>query len=232
MSVEYRHFLVVNEPNWVPKENTAMKVERVLHQWGLLKDITNAVDLSFGAYKELNQATTSINPGAGVAFAYSRVEGESVERIAGPSFYEKKSSQPTEERCVEKIILVVGNDYRVHQSSPCNYFELISPPLLYGSPVLANNEKTKWPFNLLFDVSFPFHIEASPPIVRVHIEAYAKHLHSWDNYQGFWRGGLVIDFGKDLPSFIEEKHALPTRNFITDITTAFQGEIVEVGEVS
>ena len=35
MGVEYRHYLVVNDPEWRPEPDTASRVEEVLRSWGL-----------------------------------------------------------------------------------------------------------------------------------------------------------------------------------------------------
>ena len=126
------------------------------------------------------------------------------------------------------IALVVGDDYRLHWSSDGIDFELISPPFANGKPVLGDEDEE--PYDILFANSFPATGITSPPVVTAHIADHAQANVAWQDYQGYWRGAVVIDFGKDLPSFTDEVHQLPSRDFVAAISTAFRGSIVEVGE--
>ena len=196
----------------------------MLREWGLVHGLKKAVDLTLGTNQELAGATTSVNPGAGVAFVYAGVKGQSVARIAGASL----NDVPTEERYTMRTTLVVGDDYRVHWSSDSIYFELVTPPTSNGIPISANEDED--PFEILFAMSFPSEGATSPPIVKAQVEEHAKHNIAWNDYQGFWRSALVIDFGKNLPAFVEDKHALPARDFVAAVAEAFRGRVVEVGE--
>jgi hypothetical protein len=224
MGVEYRHYLVVNDPAWQPEADTASRVEAVLRSWGLAANPVEAVDLTGGRAKELPTATMAAEPGAGVGVVYAGVQGEAVARIAGHSHY----GAADQDRYLMKIVLIVGRDYRIQQSSESIYFELVEPPKAAGRPSEANDDKE--PFAFAYAASFPSENPTSPPVVRAHIEENAGANIGWTNYQGFWRGGLVIDFGKDLPAFVENKHLLPEARLVTELAEAFRGPLVEVGE--
>ena len=225
MGVEYRHFLVVNEPDWGPQPDTAARVESVLRDWSVVDGLEKVINLALGANNEMKDASTAALPGPGLAFIYSGVHGLPVARIAGASMYDEV--EPAE-RYIMNTTLVVGDDYRLHWSSESIYFELISPPIANGKPVMGDDDQE--PYRILFDQSFPSTGITSPPVVKAHIEEHARPNVAWQTYQGYWRGGVVIDFGKDLPSFTDEVHQLPARDFVAAISTAFRGSIVEVGE--
>jgi hypothetical protein len=63
--------------------------------------------------------------------------------------------------------------------------------------------------------------------VRARIAAHAKKKVA---REGFWRGALVLDFGKDLPAFCGKLHALPARDFVAEIIDAFRGRVVEIAD--
>ena len=83
MGIEYRHFLVVNEPDWRPQPDTAARVESVLRDWSVVDRIEKVINLALGANNEVIDTSTADLPGPGLAFIYSGVQGLPVERIAG-----------------------------------------------------------------------------------------------------------------------------------------------------
>jgi hypothetical protein len=224
MGVEYRHFLVVSDIGWQPQSDTAARVEAVLCDWSLVDRPERIVNLAQGRKKEIKGTTASIVPGPGVAFVYAGTRGLQVQRLAGPSFYE--GVDPAQ-RYTMSTTLVLGRDYRVHASSEELYFELITAPSDNGEPIEANGGT---PPDLLFDTSFPSTDATSPPVVKVHVHDLARHTQAWTDYTGVWRGALIIDFGKDLPAFVDTVHALPTREFVAQISNAFRGPVAEIGE--
>jgi hypothetical protein len=223
MGVEYRHFLVVNDPNWRPENDTALRIDDILRQWLLADRLRRIVDLSTGNDMERVGSNGLVDPGRGLAFRYAGVDGSAVARIAGPSLYDADPDH----RYTMSTWLVLGSDYRVHYSSEAFFFDLISPPTTGGRPIEPDERES---LDILFDQSFPADDATSPPVVKIHVEDHAKPHLAWSQYQGFWRGALVIDFGKDLPHFVDGVHQLPARDFIAAIGEAFRGPIVEVGE--
>ncbi|MDR3404267.1 MAG: hypothetical protein P4L99_17345 [Chthoniobacter sp.] len=225
MGVEYRHYLVVNDPDWRPEPDTAARVEKVLRSWALATRLARAVDLTGGGSRELPAASTSTLPGPGVAFVYEDIQGSAIARVAGPSLHDGVDD---DERYLMKILLIVGHDYRVQWSSESLFFELLSPPTAGGASIEPNDDEG--PFEIAYSASFPAEQATSPPVVRAQVEEHARHHVAWDDYQGFWRSAVVLDFGKDLPAFIEGRHALPEMQFVAALGEAFRGPLVEVGE--
>ena len=167
------------------------------------RHLTRAVNLAGGRGEELTDATTSVAPGAGVGFVYEDVQGPAIARIAGPSAYDA----PDDDRYAMRVVLVVGDDYRIQSSSESIYFEPVMPPENDGEPIEPNQEEE--PFEMAYAASFSSADATSPPLVKAQVADSAKENIAWQDYQGFWRGAVVIDFGKDLPGFVEARHALP-----------------------
>jgi len=259
MGVEYTHYLVVNDPVWKPETDTAARVDAVLRRWALVDQLKRTVDLTGGGHKPIAADVTSAKIGAGVDFIYAGVKGAPVARIAGPPVPPRPhySGPPLEDgdRHTMQTSLVLGSDYRIHRSSESYYFEVTTSPTVNGRPIAAHEREYRFRrgdelYVYLDDQSFPsegrthwlsqiwrFATGASPsppivspPVVRIHVEDHAKANVAWSSYQGFWRGALVIDFGKDLPAFCEGIHALPARDFVAEVAEAFRGPLAEVGE--
>lgn len=224
MGIEYRHFLVVDDPAWLPAADTAIRVDAVLRRWSLVAQLQRVVDISEGTQKSVGAVDpASVQVGSGTVFIYAGIKGESVERIAGANDLD------TDGRYTMRISLVLGDDYRIQWSSESIYFELIEGPTVEGRPVAANEGDDDSPIDTLYARSFPSK-GALPPVVRIHVEDHAKPNVAWTHCQGFWRGALVIAFGKDLPPFYRVVHALPARDFVADVAEAFRGRLVEIGE--
>ncbi|NVM74783.1 hypothetical protein FHW83_000543 [Duganella sp. SG902] len=227
MGVEYRHFLIVDDPAWTPHADTAARVDAVLRRWLLVDKVEQCLDLTGGALNPIDAADlSSIKAGAGVAVVYAGIAGEPVMRIAGASLYNDIDPR---DRYTMRTSLVLGDDFRIPWSSDGVWFELISPPTIAGQPIAANESDDEPGPDLLYERSFPSE-GASPPVVKVHVQDGAKENIAWDHIQGYWRAALVIDFGKDLPSFCGGIQALPARDFVTDMADAFRSRLVEIGE--
>jgi len=223
VGVEYRHFLVDSDTAWHPQSDTAARVEAVLRIGSLGDRPKQIVNLADECNDEIEGATESIVPGAGVAFVYTGTQGLQVQRLAGPCLYD---IDPTEGYTMSTI-LVLGSDYRVQASCEGLYFELVAAPTGNGRPIRANDGT---PLARLFDTSFPSIGATSPPVVRVHVADLARPNLAWTAYAGVWRGALVVDFDKCLPAFVEAVHALPAKDFVAQVSKAFRGPVVEVGE--
>lgn len=220
MGVEYRHFIVVNDTGWAQQSDTVARVDAVLKQWSLVQRLNKVVDLRLAS--EISQADAS--PVLDLAFVYAGVSGNVVERIAGPSAYEEVTGS---DRYTMSTTLVIGNDYHVQWSSDAIYFELLSPPTINGTAIEGIRDEF---FGTLFDTSFSSEGATTLPVVEVHIADHSMHSSAWKSCLGYWRAAVVIDFGKDLPSFSKEIHALPLRDFVADVGVALRAPVLEIGE--
>jgi len=217
MGVEYRHFLVVDDENWHPEPDTFERVNEVLKSWGLHGKLLEVVDLAGGKPRTTSDSTVPKGL-AGKAFRIEGQDGAVVARLAGPSLYDCED----EDRYLMQILVILGEDFRIHWSSEGFFFELAEPP-----SVAYQDEE---PFEIAYSESVPA-TNAAPPKVKVHIEDFArKHIASKD-YKGFWRAAVILEFGKDLPAFADGVHSLPSKEFLQALQNALRAQSInEIGE--
>jgi len=218
MGVEYRHFVVVDQDNWHPATDTFERVNEVLGSWGLNDRLLEIVDLEGGKLGKTSDA--SIPTGlAGKAFKFAGPSGSVVTQLAGPSLYNLED----EDRYLAQVLVILGEDYRIHWSSEAFCFERIEP-----SSVAHQDEE---PYENAYAESLSSRQATNSPKVRLHVEDYAsKHL-AFPDYKGYWRAAVILDFGKDLPVFSDGVHALPSKDFVKALQQALRAQsIVEVGE--
>ncbi|RUR65448.1 hypothetical protein EJP67_00075 [Variovorax guangxiensis] len=225
MGIEYRHFLVVDDANWRPSADTAARVAKLLAEWSIGTELVEAVDLSRRENVSFEEAGALAASGPGVALRYRGVKAAPVAALAGPSNY--ASVRPSD-RYTTETVLILGNDYRIQHSSDSIFFDLVSPPLAVNGQQLAPDEAE--PYRYIYSESFSSDYVLKPPVVRAQVEGFARKNIDWTECLGFWRGGLVIDFGKDLPGFVESVHRLPARAFVEALQDVFRGPVVEIGE--
>jgi hypothetical protein len=196
-----------------------------LRAWLLNEDPPKVIDLPFAdAYQQPVRASDdTTTPGGGIAIIHPGGYGQAIARIAGPSAFKTADSSDC---YLMGTTLILGDDYRVQWSSDAIYFQLSSPPMAGEVPIAAEEACTT-----LFAQSFPSGDATSPPVVRARIAEYARANVAWESCLGFWRGALVLDFGKGLPAFYEHVHALPARDFVAAISAAFRGRVAEIGDL-
>ncbi len=224
MGVEYRHFLLVNDSNWIPQADTAGRIDAVLRKWELVDKPPQVINLAGGQQRLLRIDQLHESPGPGIALMYPGIVGPPVERLAGRSLFDCSP----DERYTSGISLILGNDYRVQWSGDGFWFELTAPPTEAGKSIQSYQDEDN--LKTLFAESFPSGPNTSPPSIKIHIQDFARPHIAWKGLLGYWRGALVIDLGKDLPIFAEEKHAIPSCAFVADVSEAFRGQIEEFGE--
>ena len=136
----------------------------------------------------------------------------------------------TEDRYIQTVIAVAGTDFRIQQSDDYCWFEVVEP--LHGQDGAdPSPDDIPWPVTIAF---YEYQINEKSihlPVVKSHLSKHRSGLYEWDSYHGYWRGGVVLDFGKDLPKFCETRRTLASREFVAELAGAFRGPIVEVGVV-
>lgn len=227
MGVEYRHFLVVGDKNWLPQIDTLTRVNETLHKWSLVNAVDKVFDLS--SMTEDPEPVVPVGPtGPGKAVIYrDAAQGKCVEVVAGPSFYD---TVVAEDRYIQTVMAVAGTDFRIQQSDEYCWFEVVGP--LHGlDGVGPSFDDIPWPVTSAF---FEYQINEksiAPPVVKSHLGEHWGGLYEWESYHGYWRGGVVLDFGKDLPKFCETRRKLASGEFVAELAAAFRGPIVEVGVI-
>jgi len=224
MGVEYMHFLVVADKAWLPQSDTLARVDAVLKKWPLVGEAGTVYDLA-----TMSEAASNAIPegdmGPGFAVSYrDAAQGGAVQELAGASYYD---SVAAEGRYLQDVIAIAGADYRIQPSDEQFYFELTSIQSSAGQQA----QDIPYPISKAFNEYQPAQAFAKPPEVKIHLPQTQPGLHAWDHFNGFWRGAVVLDFGKDLPKFCETLRALPAREFVRELAEAFRGPLVEVGMI-
>jgi len=220
MGVEYRHFLVVADPGWVPAPDTTARVDAVLRRWLLVDGDARLVDPGRPDAAPITGAISA----AGVAVRYTGATARVVAEVLGPSMYPDVDER---DRYIEQVVLVHGLDFRIVLSDELVTTTVIEPPRRDGIAVDAY-EDLPWGLEL-FDAAYPADARTTPPIVEVEIADEARHHLSQPTLPGAWRGALVIDCGKDVPAFAAGVHRIPNRRFVDEIAEAIRGSLVEIG---
>lgn len=224
MGVEYRHFLAVDDAAWLPQPDTMARVEAVLRAWTLVGRVRKVVDLRSGIKVAFEEPVPVVAPGPGKAVFYDGVEGAAVGRLLGPPNADDVNTEPY----LQATTLVVGTDIRVQWSPDGVWFKMTRPPMLGAVPVAETNPEFS---EALFAASFEAPDGATPPVVEALVEDHARQSLAWTACCGFWRGAVVLDFGKSLPPFVDTVHRLPNRQFVNAIAAAFRAPLVEIGEL-
>jgi hypothetical protein len=227
MGVEYCHYLVTAEPDWLPQPDTLNRILEVLRSWDLLVDEPEVFDLT-GGHTRAIPAIPATPPGPGIAVVYPGVEGAAAAALVGPSYYD---SIDEEQRYIQRISVVVGSDYRIQSSSEGLFFSVVQPPLEGGREIEPYPED--WESNLhLFWKAYPATQSTTPPRVEIEIDSdSARKNIAFHDYPGFWRGAVVLDCGKDIPAFADGRHLLFCREFVAEIGMAMRARLCEIGEI-
>ena len=246
MGVEYRHCLVTGEPAWLPDPGTLGRVEDVLRKWRLVTEDPEVFDLSGGRALAISEIPTT--SGAGIAAVYPMIKGPVVASLFGPRDYDTSTTwleslqrfcettlfglaasehSNDQERYIQQIAIVVGTDYRIQPSSEEFCFSVVKPPLEGGREVAPYPED---PLGLYY-AAYPAAKSTVPPRVEIEVSELARGHVAWRDFPGFWRGAVVLDFGKDIPAFAAGQYILGCREFVSDISMAFRTRICEIGEI-
>lgn len=224
MGVEYRHFLAVDDAAWLPQPDTMARVETVLRDWALVGSVRKVVDLRTGTRVPFEETAPVVDPGPGKAVFYAGVEGIEVSRLLALPADNDSDTEPY----LQGTALIVGTDIRVQWSPDGVWFKMTRPPMLGGRPVAETTPEFS---DCLFAASYEAPDGVTPPEVEALVEDHALHSLAWTACRGFWRGAVVLDFGKSLPPFVDAVHRLPNRQFVNAIAAAFRAPVVEIGEL-
>lgn len=83
--------------------------------------------------------------------------------------------------------------------------------------------------------SYAANADTIPPEVEVTVPGIFRRHVAWNDaetpFSGWWRGGVILDFGKSVPAFANGVHALPNRAFVRELAEAMRSELHEIGEL-
>jgi hypothetical protein len=199
----------------------------LLERWNLKAGNPNVFNLTNGENTSIHQALNEIQFDHGIAVAYPLVEGKQVREIVGPGYFGEEISD--EDRYIQGITLIVGTDYRIHPGNEEIYLEVLNQPLEDTKPVKAYCE-----FDDLFGLhaeAYSCSINATPPKVKMSIDDKSRIIGD-QNFLGYWRSALVLDFGKDLPAGLGDKLIkLESNKFVNELEQAFDCFLIQIGEI-
>jgi hypothetical protein len=222
MGVEYAHYLVVRDPNWIGDVDVARRVHAVLDHWQLVSGDPELFELNGGHSGKLlhRLADLTVAP-PNLLVRYPHLDGRAVAAVMGPSYY---ASATDDDRYFQRISLVLGTDFRIGPNSEALGVRVVRPPVREGREVAAYSDGSHlWEF---YD-SYPADADTLPPVTRVDSRGDLPA-----GFTGAWRAGLILDCGKNLPRIDGWGFGVRvSAPFEADLETAFGTPLIEVGKV-
>ncbi len=228
MGVEYKHFLIPENPLFVPEKDVIIKVDEVLSKWNLKISNPKVYNLKNGENTIVTEPLESLDFGQGLAIEYSGIEGLAAGKIMGDSYYQDEVSD--EDRYIQGFNFIVGLDYKIHPSSEELTLTVIKPPFEDSVAIQPYCEFDEFLHYSLHAESYNCSLSATPPQVDIWV-ADKKRIIGEQNFSGYWRTAFIIDCGKDLPKLSEDLYKIVNREFINDFENALGSKIIEIGEV-
>ena len=227
MGVEYKHFLIPADPTYVPQNEIFIKIDALLSKWNLKSDNPVVYNLTDGKNGIIYQELEAIQIGHGIAVEYPEVEGKQVSELAGPGYYKNASD---DERYIQNITLIAGTDYRIHAGNEEVYIEIKKPPYENAKPVKPYCDFDEVLHYGLHAEAYSCSVNSIPPEVSVSVNDKNRIIGD-QNFLGYWRAALVLDFGKDLPALGDKLYKLGNSNFLNELELAFGTSLIQIGEV-
>jgi len=190
MGVEYKHFLISQDPSFIPGNDVIIRIDDVLSRWNLKKGDPKIYDLSNGINKIVTDPLDSLIFGQGLAIEYPGIEGVVASNIMGRSYYDNEVS--VDERYIERMTFIVGLDFRIHPSGEELTMTVKTPPLENKIPITPYCENDEFLHYGLHAEAYHSSASATPPKVDVWV-ADNNRILGGQNFLGFWRTALIID---------------------------------------
>lgn len=226
MGVEYNHYLIPENPSFVPTSGVIKRMDAVLEKWKLKAGDPTIYNFSKEGLSVVKAPVQSLIFGQGFGIKYPFVdnEGPAVASVMGPSYNNEMADT---DRYIDSLKFIVGLDFRIHPSGEMFNISVIKPPY-EGATKLT----PYWVYDdMLFTHAEAFHstLLTTPP--EVEVEANYGQV-TEPKFVGYWRTALVIDCGKDLPQVPDEGgFKIPNKDFISDVEEALGCKVIEVGEI-
>jgi hypothetical protein len=229
MGVEYKHYLIPADPDFVPAKQAIIHVYRLMEKWALLSGAPKIFDLTKGINTTLEDSLDSLEVGQGLAIEYPEVQGEAVRKIMGESYY--TDDEITDgDRYIERFTFILGLDYRIHPGSEELSVTVINPPEENGVPIEPYCEEDEFLHYGIHAQAYHSSLTTRPPEVEISA-ADDERIIGEQPFSGYWRTAFVIDCGKDLPKLGNTLYKIENRDFVKELEAAIGTALIEVGEV-
>jgi hypothetical protein len=139
---------------------------------------------------------------ANLTIVHAGIEGPRVSAIVGPSHYDDLDE---DDRYIQSVVVVFGVDFK----------QVLSEE--YGGDVLV-----------LPDVP-DADVDCGARMQLVYPATWEATLPKARRPGLFWRSGIIIDCGKDVPAIADEDRRLVDRGLIARFERAFETPLVELG---
>lgn len=227
MGVEYRHFLIPENPSFVPSSGVIKRMDAVLEKWKLKVGDPKIYNLNAESHSVVQAPlhTLIFGQGFGIEYPFVGDEGPAVASVVGPSYYQRV---PDEDRYLQGLTFIVGLDFRIHSSSEIFNITVTKPPHEKGIPLEPYWEND----DFLYTHEEAYHGTLSTTLPEVVVKAGHKSQVIEPKFKGYWRTALIIDCGKDLPKVPNlGGFTIPNKEFINDIEEALGCKVIEVGNI-
>jgi hypothetical protein len=228
MGVEYKHFLIPSDASFVPGKEVIKKIDDVLSKWNLKTGSPKIYNIANGENTIVFEPLEHLDFGQGLAIEYGGVNGESVSKVMGESYF--MGDIFDEDRYIERLTFIVGLDYRIHPANQELTVTVIKPPLEGAVPIEPYCEYDEFLHYGLHAEAYNCTLSTIPPVVKIWT-ADKKRVIGEQSFSGYWRTAFIIDCGKDLPKDIDNLNKIKNKAFIDDIENALGSKVIEIGEV-
>ncbi len=229
MGVEYKHFLIPENPSFVPEKDVIKKIDDVLYKWNLKTGIPKVYDLTNGINAVVDEALDSLRFEHGMAVEYPSIDGKPAAAVMGISYF--YDDVIDEDRYIQGITFIVGVDYRIHPSSEELSMTVAKPPFEGATAIEPYCEMDEFLHYGLHGEAYNCSITTTAPEVDVWV-ANMRRIIGEQNFYGYWRTALIIECGKDLPLLRDETlYKIPNKEFISDFENALGSKVIEIGEI-
>jgi len=235
MGVEYQHWLVVRDLDWLPGPDTVARLLEVFRTWELsdlfaMGDLTGPPDTSeiavLGPADEVESPPSSL-----VLQSVEAPTGEAVAQISG----DNGNPDPY----LSYLAVFLGQHYYLPDSEYL-YPDIREPARdRAGNVVEQRYTRLRWaPVDdeslnyKLRQIKRPVFIPVPPAVTPPQTSvAWSHHVANAESsdYGGCFRSGILFDCGKNLPQGLGGAEPLRNRNLVTDFQNAFDTELVEFG---
>jgi hypothetical protein len=222
MGVEYRHFLIPENPSFVPSSGVIKRIDAVLEKWKLKAGAPTIYNLTANSHSvvEAPLHTLILGQGLGIKYPYLS-DGNALTQVMGPDHYGDNL------RYFYNLVFVVGIDFRIHSGDQSFDIKVIKPPYEGATPL-----EPYWEYDDLFTHMEAYHSTLSTTAPEVEAKPFLKNQVMDPKFKGYWRTALVIECGKSLPDMPEEgDYKIPNKEFIKDVEDALGCQIIQTGSI-
>lgn len=130
MGVEYRHYLIPENPSFVPTSGVIKRMDAVLEKWKLKAGPPEIYNLNAQSHSVVEAPLHALIFGQGFGIKYPYLsEGNALTKVMGLNYNEEPL------RYIYNMVFVVGLDFRIHSGDQSWDIKIIKPPYEGATPL-------------------------------------------------------------------------------------------------